>query len=304
MTVTAVPERDSVIELRDGRKIAVAEWGERDGRPVLLFEGSPGSRLFCPDLEVTHSTGIRLISPDRPGYGTSDPQPGRTILDWADDVRQLGDAFGIDRFPVVGWSSGGQFALACAFALGDRVTSVALIAADGPPDEVPGFRASYPPAVSALVDLIRTDPVAARLALLERHRWYAEDPGSIIRDAPDGDDPDSINRRDPAVRAALDAMFLEGARQGAAGLVDDLIAYHRPWGFSPADIQQPAAVWWGEEDPLTDRVHAEYLAGAIPRARLFIEPEEGHSLPIRHWARILGQLEVGRTTSRLPERDV
>lgn len=304
MTVTAVPDRDSVIELRDGRRIAVAEWGEPDGRPVLLFEGSPGSRLFCPDIEVTRAAGTRLISPDRAGYGTSDPQPGRTILDWADDVRQVVDTLGIDRFPVAGWSSGGQFAMACAFALGDRVTSIALIAADGPPDEVPGIRASYSPPVAALIDLIRTDPVAARIALLERHRWYAEDPGSITRGAADAADPDSVHRRDPAVRAALDAMFLEGARQGAAGLVDDLIAYYQPWGFSPADLRQPTSVWWGEEDMLTDRVHAEYLAGAIPRARLFIEPGEGHLLPLRHWARILEQLEVDWPPPPSPERDL
>ena len=293
MTVTAVPERDTRIKLTDGRRIAVAEWGEPDGRAVLLFEGSPGSRLLCPDIDATRAAGVRLVSPDRPGYGTSDPKPGRTLLDWADDVRQLGDALGLDRFPVVGWSSGGQFAMACAVALGDRVPSIALIAADGPPDEVPGLRASYSPVVTALIDLIRTDPAAARLALLQRHRWYAEDPASIIRGAEEAgdDDPDTIHRRDPLVRAALEAMFLEGARQGSAGLVDDLVAYHRPWGFSPTDIRQPAAVWWGEKDRLTDRVHAEYLAAAIPRANLFIEPGEGHSLPLRHWARILAQLD-------------
>jgi pimeloyl-ACP methyl ester carboxylesterase len=295
VTVTAVSERESVVEVSDGRRIVVAEWGEPEGRPMLLFQGSPGSRLFCPDIDAIRSAGIRLLSPDRPGYGTSDPKPGRTLLDWADDVRQLGEALRLGQFPVIGWSSGGQFAMACAYALGDRIPSLALIAADGPLDEVPGIRASYPPTVSALIDLIRTNPVAARLALLERHSWYANDPGSITRGAAeaDGNDPDSVYRRDPAVRAALDVMFQEGAHQGAAGLVDDLIAYHQPWGFSPADIRQPTAVWWGEEDPLTDRVHAEYLAGAIPRAHLFIEPGEGHLLPLRHWARIMAQLEVG-----------
>jgi pimeloyl-ACP methyl ester carboxylesterase len=292
MTVSAAPDRDTLVQLGGARRIALAEWGDPGGRPVFLFEGSPGSRLFCPDVETTAAAGVRLLSPDRPGYGTSDPKPGRTLLDWADDVRELADTVGVDRFPVIGWSSGGQFALACAFALGDRVTSVALIAADGPPDEVPGLRASYSPEVVALIDLIRKDPAAARLKLLERHPWYADDPGAITRGAAErgGDDPDSVHRRAPAVRAALDAMFVEGARQGSAGLVDDLIAYHRPWGFSPSNVRQPTSVWWGEEDPLTERVHAEYLAGAIPGARLHIEPGEGHLLPLRHWGRILAEL--------------
>ena len=45
--------------------------------------------------------GVRLISPDRPGIGLSDPLAGRNMLDWADDIAELLDQLGVDRFAVV-----------------------------------------------------------------------------------------------------------------------------------------------------------------------------------------------------------
>ena len=80
------PRIDTVIQLPDKRNLAYAEYGDADGLPVFLFHGLPGSRLswgLIPDHPFPPD--IRIIAPDRPGYGKSDPKPGRTLLDWADD---------------------------------------------------------------------------------------------------------------------------------------------------------------------------------------------------------------------------
>jgi pimeloyl-ACP methyl ester carboxylesterase len=94
--------RDGAIGLPDGRGLAYSEWGRAAGPAVLLFHGGPGSRIFCPDYEATMSSGIRLITVDRPGYGGSDPKRGRRLLEWADDVAHLADALEVDDFAVVG----------------------------------------------------------------------------------------------------------------------------------------------------------------------------------------------------------
>ncbi len=86
------PRIDTVIELSDKRRLAFAEYGDPDGAPVFLFHGLPGSRLswgLLPDNPFP--SGMRIIAPDRPGYGKSDPKPGRTQLDWANDVAELAD---------------------------------------------------------------------------------------------------------------------------------------------------------------------------------------------------------------------
>ena len=74
----------------DGRVLAVEEAGDPAGRPVLVHNGTPNSRhLYGPDGRDAAERGLRLIGYDRPGYGGSSPQPGRTVADCAGDVRAI-----------------------------------------------------------------------------------------------------------------------------------------------------------------------------------------------------------------------
>jgi pimeloyl-ACP methyl ester carboxylesterase len=121
------PLNDSVLRLADGRALAYAEWGDAQGAPVLFVHGSPHSRIWCPDEEVTTRAGVRLIIPDRPGFGRSDPQLGHTLDGWAADVEQLADALGLGPFPIVGWSAGGVYVAACAATIRERLTVAGIV---------------------------------------------------------------------------------------------------------------------------------------------------------------------------------
>ena len=106
-----------------------SRYGAADGYPIVNAHGGLACRLDVAAADaVAAETGIRLISPDRPGVGRSDPQPGRTILDWAGDVADLLDQIDVDGFAAMGWSMGGQYAAALGYALPHRVTRVAIIA--------------------------------------------------------------------------------------------------------------------------------------------------------------------------------
>lgn len=295
------PEREDSHALPDGRRQAWAEWGPPDGRPVLLMHGAPGSSHVCPDVIATHAAGVRLIAPDRPGYGGSSPMPGRRVADAAADARALLDHLGIGSVAIVGWSSGVAFALAIAHGLGSRVTGLALIAGDAPDDE--RAAGEIEPAAGERLDQIRRDPGGSRPGMLERGRWFAEDPGSILpesrssgdgpgADVPDGPDA-ALRRAHPAVTEMLLAMFRHAARQGAAGWVDDSIAAQLPWGFVLADVHQAATVWFGELDPLASLRDSALLAERLSRGRLVLVPDEGHALPVRHWSTILEDVLAG-----------
>jgi len=123
---------DAQLELRDGRVLGYAMWGDPGGQPVLLFHGSPASRLFVPDPALTAAVAVRLITVDRPGYGRSDPKPGRDVLDWPPDVEELADTLALPPFPIVAHSSGGPYALACALALPRRVSRIVLASSVAP----------------------------------------------------------------------------------------------------------------------------------------------------------------------------
>lgn len=130
-----LPRHDEIIKLPDGRRLAYAEYGDANGRAVFLFHGLPGSRLswgLLPGDPIP--AGLRIIAPDRPGYGRSDSKPHRTLLDWAEDVEQLADGLGIAEFAIVGVSGGGPGALACAWKIPNRVTSVGIVSSPAPTD--------------------------------------------------------------------------------------------------------------------------------------------------------------------------
>ena len=180
--VTATPKTDRTVTLSDGRSLAYCEWGDLDGRPVVLVHGAPGSRLFCPDQSATDAAHVRLITIDRPGYGRSDPQPDRSLLDWVDNFAELARRLELPPSPMVGWSSGGPYALACAAVIPDRVPKVGAAASVGPWDEVPGAWRELPPAVRELVELLPRDPAAAHEGFRKRCQWYADDQEGMFAD--------------------------------------------------------------------------------------------------------------------------
>ena len=153
---------DHVVGLPDGRSLSYAQYGDPRGFPIVSAPGGLACRL---DVEAAASAagqcGVRLISPDRPGVGRSDPQAGRTILDWANDVSELLDLLAIDRFAAMGWSLGGQYAAALGYALSSRVTRVAIIAGALPLTE-PGMFGQLPTIDRLYSELSRRAPWLAR----------------------------------------------------------------------------------------------------------------------------------------------
>ncbi|WP_423995998.1 alpha/beta fold hydrolase [Halorubrum trapanicum] len=121
--------------LSDGRTLSYATGGDPDGVPVVVHHGTPGSRLFGALLsEPAAEVGVRILVPDRPGYGRSSPPPAEwTWNDWPADLGALLDAESVDRAGALGFSGGGPFALAAASD--DRVARVGLVSSVVPPAE-------------------------------------------------------------------------------------------------------------------------------------------------------------------------
>ena len=291
---TATPKAERNVTLHDGRSLAYSEWGDLDGVPVVLLHGMPGSRSFCPDEDATEAANVRLITIDRPGYGLSDARPERTLLSWVADFVEFADLTDLPACPIVGWSSGGPYALACGFRAPERVRSIGLAASAAPVDEVPGASERLSPEVRELTELLRRDPVAAEHGIRKRCEWYAEgwevmfEPGWATSD--ERDDPDDRLLADRNVLEALKGWMREGARQGTAGYVSDWIAESLPWGFSVSDVPSEVHVWWGEGDVLISRAETEYLAKRIVRSTLVTYPDEGHLFPVTHWSDMMKDL--------------
>ncbi len=170
------------LTLSDGRNLAYAEFGDAHGRPVFFLHGQPGNRLFRhPDDGIASSLGIRLITVDRPGYGPSDFQPRRRLLDWPHDVGALADALGLDRFAVLGFSAGGPYAAVCACRIPHRITRVGLVDS-APPMHLPEIRRGSPRLLRLNHALARHSPLLLKLTF--RLFWWFSRRGPHRRTGP------------------------------------------------------------------------------------------------------------------------
>ena len=113
------------IRLADSRTVGFADYGSRAATAVLWRHGGPGSRAEPAHLAPQAGrAGLRIVGIDRPGYGLSTPQAGRTIAGRAPDALAVADHLGIGQFVAVGASTGGAFALALAALAPERVLGV------------------------------------------------------------------------------------------------------------------------------------------------------------------------------------
>jgi len=119
--------------LSDGRVLSYAEFGDPTGYPLIFFHGFPSSRLEAWFLDpIVQRKGIRLIAPDRPGFGRSTFQSNRQFTHYPSDIRALADHLELEKFAILGGSGGGPYALACARDIPGRLSAVGLFASAGP----------------------------------------------------------------------------------------------------------------------------------------------------------------------------
>jgi len=259
------------VKLKDGRQLGFAQFGQETAFPVLYFHGWPGSRLEAGFFNVP---GVQMIGVDRPGYGLSDPMRKRRLADWPDDIAQLADHLGFDKFAIVGMSGGGPYAAVCAHALMDRITRVAIIAGLGPPD-APGMSKSR---VGFLLDIGQRPMTSAVLTNVMR---------VVIRDRRADKHIERLRHRVRRASKDMEAMtpdflqmlitsFREGLRRSAKGPSSDARIYGEPWPFKLSDIKVPVRVWHGTADMQVPVSIGRYYAASIPGAVGHFPEDEGH----------------------------
>ncbi|MFD2091717.1 alpha/beta fold hydrolase [Blastococcus deserti] len=272
--------------------MSYAEFGDPDGVPVLNCHGAPSSRRerYFADGEDLRRLGVRLIGIDRPGFGGSDPAPGRRIVDWPADAVQLLDALALRKVRVLALSAGVPYALALARALPDRVDRVAAIGASPPPD-VPWPWPPVPSGIRSLVLRPGRVSTAVSLPLLGPAALHPPLFSTYLRLRLGPPDRELLDR--PEVRSTLDETFSEGLRQGWQAGAYDRALLRRPWGFPVSRVPRPVLLWHGRADWQAPLPGARLLAAAIPTARLSVVPGAGHFLGFTHGREILGELTAG-----------
>ncbi len=274
----AIVKTDQTLQLPDGRTLGFAEYGSTKGNVLVYCHGYPGSRLEATAL-AAHAAlaNIRVISLDRPGYGRSSFQEGRSFLDWPSDLVALSERLHIDRFAVVGTSGGAPYALACAQRIPERLISGGIVSGIGPlklgttgmnrqnrlvlslARRAPWLLA---PLLTATARSFR-DEKRARKAVLKAMRHMVK---------PDREALLAHGLVDP-----LAASARETYRQRVRGAVYEGGLYGRDWGFRLEDITfRPLHLWHGARDTNVPIGMARGMAGELAGCKATYLPDEGH----------------------------
>jgi pimeloyl-ACP methyl ester carboxylesterase len=268
---------NQTFRLPDGRLLGYADYGDPTGKPVFFFHGFPSSRLeaFCSH-KIARQRHIRIIAPDRPGFGLSTFQPNYRITDWPVDVQAVANHLDIPRFAVLGSSGGAPYALACAHALpSDILLGVGVVSGAGAWDagtqDIPwrsratAAAAAYWPSglrvvAGGLIGALRwtlTTGVATRRIdgwleeLIRKKKESAAttttmETGKEER-TPAEQDEDELtiaDRRERILRTGF-----EGFAQGAEAMVQEAQLQSGDWGFKLGDVAyDPILLWHGTQD--------------------------------------------------------
>lgn len=281
-------ETKNMLKLSDGRQLCFAEYGASNGRPIFLFHGNPGSRLswgLYPRSPFMN--GVRLIAPDRPGYGFTDFHKN-ALEYWPSDMVELANHLGIDKFAVFGPSGGGPFALVCAWKIPERITSVGLFSSVGPnvSEATEGaikslrllWKISNPLfwlvkiQMKLIASLAKKDPekLANKMRDLELSEW----------------DKKIFDR--PEIRNVFKITFPEAYRQNGIGSAYDCTIPAK-WPIPLDQIKIKIHVWQAEPDYLAGNM-SKYIAQKLPYSQLICLPETGHLWILDHMSEVLETL--------------
>ncbi|MFA9502450.1 alpha/beta fold hydrolase [Natrinema sp. H-ect1] len=261
----------TIVTEADGRRVAYADYGDPNGTPVVALHGTPGSRRFGALFDdQARENGVRLLVPDRPGYGRSSPVPDRDVADTGATVAAVLEAEGVSRAGIVAFSGGGPHALAVAATRGDLVTEIDIVSGAPPPS----LAADLPVVQRLLGSLARRTPRLLSGLLGVQARLVERTPPAVVL----SQYTTAAERTEipPAMAERVRRDFLEGVGTQRDGFVTETRLVATQWEFSPSDIDHTVRLWHGDADANAPLRGARRLRERLPDGELTVLEDAGH----------------------------
>ncbi len=277
------------ITLRDGRKLQYAEYGDPQGKPVIHMHGIIGCRYErFPDDLLTRKLGVRLIVPDRPGYGLSEYAPGHGYLDFADDLLELVDHLDIQQCSIMGLSVGAIYASAFAYKTPKRLHNIAMICLTPPFRSFSDF-AGMSPTLKLFLAFSKYLPTAAHMIADTAIKKACNNPEKFLANIPVCLSDRAILSH-PQLREHIESCLLAGNKNCHSGFVHDTLLPAEPWPFAIEDIQTKMYFWHGTEDTHSPLSRIKPIVDVVPNNQFYSIKGGGHFLIYDHWQKILTTL--------------
>ncbi|WP_158058036.1 alpha/beta fold hydrolase [Halorussus halophilus] len=260
-----------VVETSAGTTLCYATYGDPEGTPLVFFHGTPGSRLLGRLFDdMARENGVRVLAPDRPGYGRSALPSDYDLPDIEEGIAALAESVDAERVAVAGFSGGAPYALAAATSASERVRSVDLVSGAVPP----AYEENLPTALRVMRRLATTTPSllsagfgfqAALARLLP--------PDAIVSQYTTESSPVEVSER---VARLVEHDFREAFAETASGAVRDSQLFASSWNFDPETTSCPVRFWHGELDENVPVEGVRDFSASISHANLTVLDAHGH----------------------------
>ncbi len=292
--------RDYVIQLQDGRDFGYSQIGNPKGKPIIFFHGWPGTRL---DISCFHDEalklGVKIISIDRPGCGLSTYQNRRKMNDLVQDVVELLDHLKITKISVLGFSTGGFYALDLAKAYPEIIETIGIVSG------VPYYQLEYKnknlPSLLKLVKFISKFPLLVRFI----SRIMTDTGLNGYKRNPEKEYKRSLKKLTPIdretwekekIKSWLIEQYLPDLQQSPRrGIAHDLVLLMTSFSNQvkrPSEpiVKYPVYFWHGEDDTIIHPLSSIQQEKLFEKSELVLYPREGHKIIYTHFEEIIQKI--------------
>lgn len=295
LTYAIALKTDNVMNLKDGRTIGYAEYGDSNGFPILYFHGGQESRLSSLFMDSTaKELGVRIISPDRPGIGLSSPQLNRTFLDWGDDINELTEYLGLNSYSVFGLSGGAPHVLSCLINRPNKIHNASIVSGATP--------YKYKRSLKGMWFPVKVLHWLASMKSDKKIRKYIQKDFDALINNPEKrmkqfqkylPKPDrELIISNPHYGWEFIHGSIESYNNGIDGVVQEWQLYVKDWGMDLEKIDHLVTLWYGSEDKMAPPKRGDYYESKLPNSKLNLIQNEAHFSLIRnHLTTILKDLK-------------
>ena len=278
--------------LDEGRRLAYRTYGDVKGKPVVYLHETLGCSRLPPNTDVLASQlGLHLIAPERPGFGFSDVDANFSFDSVADDVVALMDHLRIERGGVLGFLSGGAFALRLAERAPARVAHLMLVAAR-PPAPMKGRFKHFMPLYTKMI----SQPwLMTSFFNILRNRAGEETNARLIRSVYGSVPHDrKLLESNPEIFEHMIRYTLESMTVTAAGVSGELKCFAKTQPHPLPKLEVPITAWHGTDDNLAGMEELQsFLGDQLVSWRRF--PKAGSLILFEHWESVLRALTGAET---------
>ncbi|MDT8428597.1 MAG: alpha/beta hydrolase [Pseudomonadales bacterium] len=275
-------EVPGVMTLKDGRHLAWEEYGDDRAYPLVYFHSHGSSRIEASLLhQQAKESGFRIIAVDRPGLGRSDPHPGMSLEDFAEDVLQLMVCLKLERYGILALAGGAPFALSLARSHPENISILVLLA------PVPLQAACRSLLFRLRQCVIRHTLISLLWIRCHFSRFTAETYLARFSDTLCRADQSLLSQ--PDIIAFLLHDQREAFRQGCRGVASDTSLSLDSAHLQPENIKIPVHIWHGSLDQVVSVHCSEMLAEKLPDCFLRRLGRQGHFFWISEAGQIFAQ---------------